>query len=115
MHILGTATTEAEASESLDEFQAPFDILQGYRRKTGTGNVRWLRDAGIHHKHSPLNKPEQRATAGWICFRPGLTNPGPSQEDPDKFPGSAIFGEISRILKFHKDADMAPPIGLLFC
>lgn len=71
---MGTLTTFA-AVVSLDDL-SHFDIQQ----ETGTGNVHWLGDAGIHLIRSLLNKPEQKCrnpAAGWICFGPGLTNPGP--------------------------------------
>lgn len=62
---MGTLTTCA-AAVSLDESLQHFDIQQ----ETGTGNVHWLGDAGIHLMRSLPNKPEQKPSSCLDLFWP---------------------------------------------
>lgn len=66
---MGTLTTFA-AVVSLDDL-SHFDIQQ----ETGTGNVHWLGDAGIHLIRSLLNKPEQKSSSWLDLFWPRADQP----------------------------------------
>lgn len=81
VQLVGTLTTCA-AAVSLDESLQHFDIQE----ETGTGNVHWLGDAGIHLTHPPPNKPEQKSSSWLDLFWP-RADQSRAQKDPDKFPG----------------------------